>query len=89
MNIFRKKCPNPFTDKVKCDECKCWLDKDDAYMVEDVIPSPSFYSTYGYSIILYYCNTHKKPYIKTKGTDKWAMIKVDDNGEPIVYKKVK
>ena len=39
MSLFKRKsepvrCEDPFKNKVRCDGCKCWLDKDDAKVVE-------------------------------------------------------
>lgn len=57
-----EKCPDPFKDKVKCAECRCWLDKSDAYKVENY----GFYGSYDE----YFCRTHKKPY------NEWTVLNI-------------
>lgn len=81
-------CKNQFKDKVKCKECKCWLDKYDAQVVSVQL---GLYSTFKDEE--YYCNTHRKPYKKVIcRVDKDIFIEeieVDKDGEPIGYKKIK
>lgn len=88
--MFDKKCSDPFANKVKCETCKHWLDKDDTKKV------PVFYSHNGYEIFqdnLYYCPEHKKHYEKkVLSKDKYRfynLLEVDLNGNPIGYKKIK
>lgn len=57
------KCPDPFADKVKCVECKFYLDKSDAQKVE-VFQEP-YYGIAGWDDgerVIYFCPAHKKPY---------------------------
>ena len=60
MSIFSKKpiekCPDPFANKVKCETCKCWLDRDDASRVKIFLDGHYDYRVY------FYCPIHKKPY---------------------------
>ena len=82
----KERCQNPFADKVKCEECKCWLDKSDAIPVDT--------STIYGNGALYYCCSHKKKYKKVIYLDVppyiiyIGEIQVDDSGEPIGYKKM-
>lgn len=75
-------------DKVKCNECKCWLSKADAQTVEFLSTGISF----GYSYH-YYCKSHRKPYTRLllSSLDRiyFKEIEVDEKGEPIGYKKIK
>ncbi len=47
--------PDPFADKVKCEECKHWIDKKDASSV-------SYFSWTRETN--WYCPMHKKPYTR-------------------------
>lgn len=31
---IKPQCPDPFKDKVKCETCKCWVDKKDAQEIK-------------------------------------------------------
>lgn len=76
--------PDPFADKVKCDECKHWIDKSDAQQVS---------CTGLYNFIRSYCPLHKKPYSKVT---KWSHpyryfgeLEMNEEGIPIGYEPVK
>jgi len=85
MSIFKKKCKDPFEDKVKCEECKHWIDKSDGQRIEDS------------SDYLWYCPEHRKPYESVRYHYEFNMrvpsfykkMEVDEHGEPVGYKKVK
>lgn len=97
MRIFNEKeeceCPDPFKDKVKCDECRCWIDKKDAQKVEYYNDGycGGFYPYHEF----FYCQSHKKPYSKkklintgTRGTSEqkvmyFGEVEMDENGNPI------
>ncbi len=76
---------NFFTDKVKCGECRCWLDKSDAFPVDVNVGL----------VVIYYCCPHKKPYrrVLTSGMFGESRIKyfgeveMDSMGMPIGFKK--
>lgn len=76
--------PDPFADKVKCETCKCFLDRRDAQQVK----------VYGYlPITEYYCQVHKKPYSEVSMNHfpfkYFALVEVDRDGIPITSKKKK
>lgn len=82
---------NPFKNKVKCEECKLWLDKEDAYVVKhDTLNL--FYSNL--FLTLYYCPKDKKPYTRSKyvsfeNNKYYAELEVEKDGTPVGYKKIK
>jgi len=78
---------DPFEDKVKCEECKHWIDKSDAQEVAN-LRLVHFWP--GSRTSSYYCPLHKKPYEKilSPGIYTKKML-VDENGTPIGYKKIK
>lgn len=77
-------CPNPFANKVKCNECKAWIDKTDASTVKS-------FGLFGETAD-YYCPVHKKPYARYilayPNNIYFAEIEVDEDGVPVGYKKV-
>jgi len=92
----REKCPDPFADKVKCEVCKCWLNKGDAHIVNrfptHILPPESFF-----------CQVHKKPYSRVfVGRDLepylnerfpeiskyYGEVEMTETGEPIGYTKI-
>lgn len=97
MNIFKKE---DYRGKVvSCNDCKCLLYEIDA---QKILSTPySINILYGKYIdsYRYYCNEHKKKYeLETeKDYDTWGnitykyykIIEVDNEGEPIGYKKIK
>ena len=82
-NYKKESCPDQFADKVKCDDCRCWMDKSDAKRLE-VSADWLVYDEY-------YCQAHKKPYSRTKryylkDTAIWkffAEVEVNESGVPI------
>lgn len=103
FNLFKKHvcpepvCPDPFADKVKCEVCKCWIDKEDAFSVNGVKNDDALramflsyypmYETERYP--KWYCRSHKKPYSSKKGGRFYAEIEVNEDGTPKGYKKIK
>lgn len=77
-------CPDPFKDKVKCHECKHWIDKSDAHKVE--------VNSY-YAVTEYYCPMHKKPYTRKIScmypVSYYGEVGMDEDGTPIGYTKKK
>lgn len=81
-------CPDPFKDKVKCETCRCWVDKSDAQKV-------SLHNSYG--LDEYYCRSHKKPYSEFLSAgccgrteeEYYARVQVDKDGVPVGYKPIK
>lgn len=78
-------CPNPFVDKVKCAECKHWIDKSDSSSVRIVGL---------YSDMLYYCPMHKKAYDESWVTTLlhplyFGRVQMNDQGIPLGYVKKK
>ena len=57
--IFRKQIEKIESEKVKCDECKHWVDKEDAQEITHESYYDDFFSQ---QTIDYYCPMHKKPY---------------------------
>lgn len=87
MSFFSKDkevCEDPFKDKVKCGECRCWIDKSDASVVD----------WNGYSSD-YYCPTHAKPYERVlcdhfgSVVRYYSSIEVTREGTPVGYVKEK
>lgn len=78
-----KKNPDPFADKVKCSECRHWVDRSDAQRIS--------HSAYGYSFDEFYCPTHKKPYSRSSSTGMgwryFGEIEMTEDGKPIAPKK--
>lgn len=78
-------CPDPFADKVKCGQCKCWVDKSDASQV-------TCFGLFGI-VVQWYCPTHKKPYSwYTQGTPTnsyYGEVSMTADGVPVGYKKTK
>lgn len=76
-----------FNKYVKCETCKCLLNKNDAQEVRKV----PFFSFKGDEYI-YFCGSHKKSYdeiIETWYDNKYyAHMQVDKEGNPIGYKKI-
>ena len=72
--------PEPKPETVKCEECKCLLEKSDAHKV----------ANFGHLITYnddYYCVSHKKPYTKTLYNRYFSSMEVTEQGEPIGYIK--
>lgn len=92
--MFRKQeCPDPFKDKVKCEECKHYVDKSDAQemktgskldFIGDDLRRVTEY--------VYYCPLHKRKYDRKSsgwcGSYYYKEMSVDENGEPIGYTKI-
>lgn len=83
---FEKSYPNPFADKVKCDECRCWLDKNDAHKV-------NMYHFIGHTE-LYFCGAHRKPYNEKvhngiDGIQYFGRMRMNEDGTPYTGKKKK
>ena len=83
------KCPDPFKDKVKCRECRCWLDKSDSHEVD---------VCYGMDT-QYYCHAHKKPYSRIilpgwygvlgdSAPRYFGEVQMTEGGIPVGYKKI-
>ncbi len=79
-------CPDPFKDKVKCETCRCWLDKGDAQEVRGLL----------FGALYYYCIVHAKPYseillkwLPSETTRYFGKIEMTVDGEPIGYQKIK
>lgn len=62
--------------QVKCEECKHYVDKEDAQEV-----------FYGYRNSIFFCPMHKKPYDEMLYGANYkyikAQIRVDENGKPV------
>lgn len=75
-------CPDPFKDKVKCEECKCWLDKYDAKKL-------TVYGVFGKYENLY-CKSHAPKYdeMHTFSPDitYFGRCEVSKDGTPIIKK---
>lgn len=90
--MFNKKpqCPDPFADKVKCDECKHWIDKSDAQEVH-VMNSPWRDG----NTLEYFCPQHKKNYTKKRvwgygiNNEYYQTMVVSEDGTPVGYEKIK
>lgn len=77
-------CPDPFVDKVKCEECKHWIDRDDASKVKahHLLSRP---------FDEWYCPMHKKPYDE-KTTyiyphRYYGRVEMEEDGTPVGYIK--
>lgn len=85
MSIFSKKQQDPFEGKVKCIECKHYIDKMDAQVVA---VEWSFVTDY-----YYYCSMHKQPYdvrsFSRFGISYYKKLEVTQTGEPVGYEKIK
>lgn len=73
-------------DYVTCEDCSCVIDKNDAQVIKVFFPVLTNYS-------IYYCERCKKPYSEVqKSFDGLPMyfkkFHVDENGEPVGYKKI-
>lgn len=86
--MFGKKCPDPFKDKVKCEKCKCWLDKSDAQEVR----------IEGGMVVFseFYCPIHRVPYDRVRYDGHFYLpphfyreVEVLEDGTPIGYEKKK
>lgn len=85
---------DPFKDKVKCETCKCWLDKSDAHRVD--LGGDRQWSYYDYIISwnsidsnnIFYCRIHKPNYTKKIGNSFFKELEVTEDGEPVGYKKL-
>lgn len=68
---------------VKCETCKCLLDKNDAQLIAQ-IGSLS-------KLVVYYCNSHRKNYdsviLHYPKNTYFKELEVDENGEPVGYVK--
>jgi len=77
-------CPDPFADKVKCNECKLWVDKSDASKVRHL-------GLFG-EVVEWYCPTHKKPYtsyiVAMPSNLYYGEVRMEADGTPIGYKKI-
>lgn len=78
----KKECPDQFKDKVKCAECLCWLDKDDAKIV-------TYYGVFGtYKNV--YCKAHAPKYDEVQswgsGNHYYGRCEVKKDGTPIIQK---
>lgn len=77
-------CPDPFKNKVKCEECKHYVDKSDAFSVK-------IWSDFG-ETIMWYCPMHKKPYtsyIHAYPTYLYfGEVSMSEDGTPVGYKKI-
>lgn len=84
---FDTPCPDFFEDKVKCDECKHWIDKYDASSVD------AGYNMWLGLTILWYCPMHKKPYSRFISAQPenlyFGEVQMDKDGTPIGYEKIK
>lgn len=78
-------CPDPFKNKVKCEECKHWVDKTDASVV-------SYSGSFGY-YYSYFCSMHKKPYTRTITAFPrnlfFGEVLMEQDGTPVGYEKIK
>ncbi len=79
-------CPDPFKDKVKCTECKHWIDKSDASSV--LHRGGIYYSQF----IDWYCPMHKKPYTRYimafPNNLYYGEVRMEEDGTPVGYKKI-
>ena len=85
--------PEPSPETVKCEECKCLIEKNDAHKVVNSghYLNLSSYIMYDDKLVYgdkYYCISHKKPYTRTL-YDRYfsAEVEVTRSGEPIGYIK--
>lgn len=87
----KEEVKDQFADKVKCEDCKHWVDKSECQEVENEHRDFDFYAN-GKRDYFYYCPMHKKPYDSIyKIVTIWNYYKkmeVDENGEPIGYQKI-
>lgn len=81
----KENCPDPFEDKVKCEECRCWIDLSDAKIVEVV------YDVWG-GDKKNYCHAHAKPYQKVhyystqdKKPQYFGEVEMTEDGKPIAH----
>lgn len=80
---------NPFEDKVKCNNCRCWIDKFDAQVIPVELKAFSIYGNSFYDN--HYCRKCKVPYkrkfiLKTESetiTTYYKEFEVDESGELI------
>ncbi len=85
MTSCRKKeepCPDPFADKVKCDECKHWIDRSDAQIIDT-------HTGFG-SYTRCFCPMHRKPYTRVHNYTElvyFAELRVNEDGTPYGYVK--
>ena len=70
-----------FKDKVKCEICKCWLDKKDAQEIEVTIYG--YYSDESINKKEYYCYNHTKAYEKII-----SIINVEGDVRKVYYKQL-
>lgn len=79
----------PFINAVKCAECRCFLEKGDAYKVTE---SSGFW-IYGSRETKYYCLEHRKPYSRMNvwrdGCSYYGEIQMNEDGTPVGYVKAK
>jgi len=77
------------TKIVKCNTCRCLIEKEDALLVEHHTYLEFYYD---YTEI-YYCETHSKPYsithLYSNGRHFYQELEVDINGIPVGYVKKK
>jgi hypothetical protein len=81
----KQELPDPFKNKVKCEECKHYIDKSDAQEVK-IFTSILWDVNYKF-----YCPMHRRPYSRI---DKYLGLRryfnemeVTEEGEPIGYIK--
>lgn len=94
--MFGKKpspeCPDPFANKVKCEECKHWIDKIDAQeVIQRDMPNISLFLFDSGISKLYYCPKDRKPYEEHDARAKdsyYKKIEVTVEGIPVGYKKI-
>ena len=80
--------PEPTPETVKCQECRCLLEKSDA----EVVLILNRYTLYNESDKEYYCPSHMKTYSKKdynwgSGWSFYKETEVTKDGEPIGYTK--
>lgn len=82
-------CKNGYTPvTVSCETCGCLIEKCNAMFV---ISMNKYHNGSTYPIFYsYYCNVHAPKYDRLFYNDKKLReLEVDDNGEPVGYKKIK
>lgn len=83
--MFKTQCPDPFKNKVKCEECKHYVDKYDAQEIKENTRSLYWDGTK----TLYYCPMHRKPYQRVRhssyGTSYYAEVQVEEDGTPLGF----
>jgi hypothetical protein len=89
FNFKKQEQKDCFANKVKCQECKCWLDECDAYKTELKVP---------YSLSTrseFYCFPHRKKYNEihyhedypeVSNLKYFGSVEMDEEGNPIKKK---